>query len=132
MQVPEFLEGNSPTRLFQGLVAGVILTLVLGFNYFGLSTTGTVKELVSEARTGGATVALTPYCTRAFETAVADDKSQKVKFMKADSWMRDTYMKKGGWATPLGADEPNDALASACASTMVAKYEAAGKKAEAK
>ena len=48
MKVPSFLspfvDGDSPKRLFQGLAAGVIGTMVIGFGWGGWNIGSTVEQ----------------------------------------------------------------------------------------
>jgi hypothetical protein len=38
---------------------------------------------------------------------------------KTSSWDRHTYIEKGGWATMPGSNEPNQAVARACANILI-------------
>ncbi len=47
-------------------------------------------------------------------------KDQKLKeLIKTDSWERDGYVEKQGWATMLGEKEPNSEVADECASQIM-------------
>lgn len=126
MQVPslkKYQSGYTLVHMFWCGVSIAIVTLLVGFNYFGLSTKGTVRGLVSTARSESTTAALLPYCIKAFEEAIAADNSKKDAFMKINYWSRDSYVRKAGWATALGTKDPNSKVAEACAKTMGTKYE---------
>ena len=49
MQLPAILEGQSLTRLLQGAFAGVVATLIIGFNWGGWVTGGTAKEMTQKS-----------------------------------------------------------------------------------
>jgi len=44
MQMPAILEGESLTRFVQGAIAGVIATVVIGFNWGGWTLESTAKQ----------------------------------------------------------------------------------------
>ena len=78
MQVPAILRGESRTRLLQGMVAGAIATMVVGFNWGGWVTGGTAKGMAATAETNGRMSILVPLCVAQFiatEGAVAKIKA---------------------------------------------------------
>ena len=64
--------------------------------------------------------ALAPICVDKFRQA-ADVKATTVALNATDTWKRDTFVEKGGWATFPGAAEPNRDVAEACATILSAK-----------
>jgi hypothetical protein len=60
MAVPSILQGESRTRLLQGIALGVIATLVVGFFWGGWVTGGTVKNVAATAGTKGKMSVLAP------------------------------------------------------------------------
>jgi hypothetical protein len=117
MQLPAILQGDSRTRLVQGAVAGSILTIVIGFGFAGWQLTTNV-ERHAELRVDAALVAaLTPICVDRFQHA-ADVKATLVALKATDTWQRDSFVEKGGWATFPGSAAPNSGVAEACAKIL--------------
>lgn len=120
MQLPSILQGESRTRLIQGAVGGSLLTMVIGFGWGGWQLQSTAHK-AAELQTNNALVAaLAPICVDKFRQA-ADVKATTVALNATDTWKRDTFVEKGGWATFPGAAEPNRDVAEACATILSAK-----------
>jgi alpha/beta superfamily hydrolase len=66
MAVLSILQGESRTRLLQGIALGVIATLVVGFSWGGWVTGGTAKSRVATAETNGKMSVLVPLCVTQF------------------------------------------------------------------
>ena len=102
--VPSMLRGESLKRLLQGVVVGVVLTVVVGFNWFhygfGWMLGGTAEKVASERVDVALVAAYTPV------------------FAKVESWRRDDYVKKAGLATIPGGTAPNSSVADACAGVL--------------
>ena len=60
--------------------------------------------------------ALTPICVDKFKQA-SDAKTSLAALKAVDSWQRDSFVTKGGWATFPG-NEPNRDVADACAKVL--------------
>ncbi len=119
MQLPKILEGESVTRLLQGAVVGALATVVIGFSWGGWTRESTSKEM-SEKKVSAALVAvLAPMCADKFRQGT-DGAVNMAEFKKVNSWMQDSYIQKGGWATFPGMDSPDLAVARACASLLAA------------
>ncbi len=117
MQLPPILMGDSRVRLIQGAVSGSVLTMILGFGFGGWQLATNV-ERHAELRVNAALVAaLTPICVEKFKHA-PDVKTMQVALLATDSWQRDGFVEKGGWATFAGASEPNSGVAEACAKIL--------------
>ena len=113
-----YVDGDSPTRLFQGLAVGVIGTLIIGFGWGGWNTGGTVHEKVEAATLTAMVAALAPICADKFERAAKADNDLVVKLAAVDSWQRDSHLMKTGWATFPGGAEPDRGVAEACATLL--------------
>ena len=122
MKTPEFLapyvDGDSPTRLFQGLAAGVIATLIIGFGFSGWTLGGTAKEQVETAKLEAMVSALAPICADKFEHAAKANNDLIKKIAAVDSWQRDGHLLKAGYATFPGGQEPSNNVAEACAALL--------------
>ena len=66
MQVPSILQGESRTRLLQGIAIGVVATLVVGFSWGGWVTGTTAKSMAAAAETKGQMSTLVPLCAAQF------------------------------------------------------------------
>src|SRR5712691_944624 len=66
MQVPSILRGESLTRLLQGIAAGAVATLVIGFSWGGWVTGTTAKNMASAAEIKGQMSTLVPLCVAQF------------------------------------------------------------------
>jgi hypothetical protein len=62
MPVPSILQAESRTRLVQGIVIGIVATVVIGFSWGGWVTGGTAKSMTSAAETSGQMSVLVPLC----------------------------------------------------------------------
>ena len=122
MKVPSFLspfvDGDSPKRLFQGLAAGVIGTMVIGFGWGGWNVGSTVEQKVETAGVSAMVAALSPICAAKFEQAAKADNDLIIKLSAVNSWERDNYLMKTGWTTFPGGGEPNYAVAQACSELL--------------
>lgn len=101
-----------------GAVGGAAALALVGF-YFGGWVTGSKANELAQQRADKAVVAvLAPICVDKFRHAKnADDNLGKLKAIDY-SWDKGTYVSKGGWATMPGNDEPNSAVAQACAEML--------------
>ena len=114
MQLPSILQGDSLTRLIQGAVAGAVLTLILGFGWGGWQLQGKAQKAADVQTRNALVAALAPICVDKFQHNT-DVKATTVALAATESWKRDTFVEKGGWATFPGNAEPNRDVAEACA-----------------
>jgi hypothetical protein len=112
MQLPEW---TKPALLGAG--AGAIALAVIGFNWGGWMTNSSAVEMSNEQSTAAMVAALTPYC---IQMSKDDPKSFSVlaELKEASSYKRRGIVEKAGWATPLGAEEPDRDLAEACQTAL--------------
>jgi hypothetical protein len=120
------LRGESLKRLLQGVVVGVALTVVVGFNWFhygfGWTLGGTAETMASNRVDVALVAAYTPVCVEKFVGPADDAKWEE--FAKVESWNRDDFVKKAGLATIPGATEPNSSVAISCAGVLTKLLEA--------
>jgi hypothetical protein len=119
MQVPLMLQGESLTRLFQGACAGFLATVVIGFNWGGWTLESTARQMADKSSNAALVAALAPICAEKFRSA-SDATLNMVEFKKVNSWMQDSYIEKGGWATFPGMTSPDRGVAQACANLLSA------------
>ena len=77
MQVPSILRAESRARLVQGIVIGVVATVVIGFSWGGWVTGTTARSMTSAAETSGQMSVLVPLCVTQF--MAADGAVAKIK-----------------------------------------------------
>ena len=108
MQIPEW---TNPALMGAG--AGAIALAIVGFSWGGWVTGGSASKMSSDDSMVAVASALTPYCVLNSQN---DPKSVTVmaELEKASSYQRRGIVEKAGWATPLGAEKPDKALAEAC------------------
>ncbi|MEP3048893.1 MAG: hypothetical protein ABJL55_21320 [Roseibium sp.] len=108
MQIPEW---TKPGLLGAG--AGAIALAIVGFGWGGWMTSSSAEKLSNKQSIAATTSALTPYCVR---NSQDDPKSTDVlaEIEKASSYKKRGIVEEAGWATPLGAEKPDRALAAAC------------------
>lgn len=108
MQIPVW---TKPALVGAG--CGAIALAIVGFSWGGWVTTGGAQKIAQNETSSAIAVALTPYC---LERSQSDPLSAKILAdLKASStYGRRVIVEKAGWATPLGMETPNSALAQAC------------------
>jgi hypothetical protein len=117
MQLPEIFKGNSPVRLAQGAAAGAIAAVVIGFSFGGWMLGGTAQKMADKSANNALVSALAPICVDKFQHA-SGAQTTLVELKAVDSWRRDSFVEKGGWATLPGMERPNRDVAEACAKLL--------------
>ena len=69
MQLPSILRGESLTRLLQGAAAGVVATMIIGFNWGGWTLGSTAEKQVKDAEQASIVRVLAPICADKFQHA---------------------------------------------------------------
>jgi alpha/beta superfamily hydrolase len=112
MQIPTWTQ-----PAISGAVVGAAALAIIGFGWGGWVTGGNAKEMAQDAASTATVAAMTPYCVA---RSKSDPNSAKVfaALKAADDYDRSDIIAKAGWATPLGAKSPNDALATACTTAL--------------
>ena len=116
MNLPPIFKGDSLTRLVQGAACGAALAMIIGFSWGGWTLQSKAQKFADEKAETAVVAALTPICVDKFEHA-ADAKTTLAALKAEDSWKRDTFISKGGWATFPG-NAPNRDVAEACAKIL--------------
>lgn len=119
MQIPDMLQGESLKRLLQGAVAGFLATVVIGFNWGGWTLGSTARQMAEKSSNTALVAALAPICAEKFRNA-SNATLNMVEFKNVSSWMQDSYIEKGGWATFPGLTSPERGVAQACANLLTA------------
>jgi hypothetical protein len=119
MQLPPILQGESLIRLLQGALVGFLATAIIGFNWGGWTLESTARQMAEKSAIAARVAALAPMCADKFQQA-ADAKLNMAELNKVNSWMQDSYIEKGGWATFPGTASPERGVAQACADLLTA------------
>ena len=117
MQLPSMLKGDSLIRLMQGAFGGIVATAFVGFNWGGWTLESTAKEMAATSANAAVVAALAPICADKFRQA-ANASFNLVELKQVNSWMQDSYIEKGGWATFAGVNSPERGVAQACANLL--------------
>ena len=119
MEVPSILQGESRTRLLQGMAAGAVAAMVIGFSWGGWMTGGSASRLADEQADSAVVAALTPVCVEKF----LQDNNAKANLAAlrkiSSNWEQGEYLQKGGWVTQPGATSSDYHLARACAEKLI-------------
>ncbi|MCV0396168.1 MAG: hypothetical protein K5872_04675 [Rhizobiaceae bacterium] len=108
MKTPEWL-----APALYGAAAGAVALAIVGFSWGGWVTGATAQKMAGEASASAVAASWTPYCVARSK----DDPNSSgtlAELKAANGFNRLKILESAGWATPLGADEPNRALARAC------------------
>jgi hypothetical protein len=119
MEMPSIMQGESLTRLLQGAFAGFVATVVIGFGWGGWTLGSTAKQMAEKNASAAVVAVLAPMCADKFRQG-ADASANMVELKKVSSWMQDSYIEKGGWATFPGNASPDRSVAQACATLLTA------------
>ena len=105
------------TVLWSAAGGAVVWWIVLSA-VFGWMPAGSA-ETKAEARAEAAVLgALAPICVERFNQD-ADREQKLVALKKENSWQRDAFIIKQGWATMPGAETPGRKVAVECASRII-------------
>jgi alpha/beta superfamily hydrolase len=108
MNIPEWTK-----PALAGAGAGAIALAIVGFSWGGWMTADAAGQMSDKGSVAAVATALTPYCVQnARNDPMASGVMAELK--AANSYNRRGIVEKSGWATPLGADAPDRALAETC------------------
>jgi len=117
MQNSVWYRGESLTRLLQGVAAGAIATLVIGFGWGGWMLGGSAKTLADNTASSAVVAAIAPICVDQFQRS-ADAANNLTELKKTDSWQQAAYVEKGGWAVMPGSKAADSGVPQACAALL--------------
>ncbi len=117
MQLPPILQGESLKRLMQGAIVSFFATVIIGFNWGGWTLESTAKQMAEKDANGALVAVLAPICAERFRQA-KEVSLNMAELKKTASWMQDSYIEKGGWATFSGMTSPESGVAQACADLL--------------
>ncbi len=101
-----------------GALGGAIVLAIIGFAWGGWVTGGTAQEKAEEMADNAVVARLAPICVEQFRQD--SEKDQKLNDLKKeDSWKRNEFVEKQGWATMPGEKKPDSKVAGKCAEMIV-------------
>jgi hypothetical protein len=96
------------------VVASIILTMIVGFNWGGWVTGGTAQRAATTAANSAVVERLSSICVSQFNLDPA--KTEKLtEFSAAKGSQRTSYVRDQGWATMPGEEKADNKVADACA-----------------
>ncbi len=106
------------TLVFWSCVASAVVTMIIGFSWGGWVTGGTARSMAQVTGDEAVVKRLAPICVVRFTQDPSKD--QKLKEVKdTDTWQRGDYVKKQGWATMPGEQEPDGRVADECVKLLM-------------
>jgi hypothetical protein len=109
-----------PTKAiaFWSCLASMVLTMIVGFGWGGWVTGGTAQKMAETMTEEAVVKRLAPICVVQFNRDPG--KEQKLVTLKGtDSWQRDGYIEKQGWAVMPGEEKSDNKVADACAKLLL-------------
>ncbi len=101
-----------------GAVGGGIALAIIGFAWGGWVTGGAAEQMAEASARKAVVARLAPICVEQFNQD--SERDQKLKKLKEeDSWKRDDYVERQGWATMPGEKEADSKVAGKCAELLV-------------
>ena len=105
-----------PTKavLFWSVLAAIILTMIVGFNWGGWVTSSTAQDMAKKTAAEAVVDRLALICVDQF----AQDPEKATKLIalnEASTYQRDDYVTEQGWATMTGDEKPDRNVANVCA-----------------
>ena len=105
------------TLVFWSWVGAAVVTMIIGFSWGGWVTGGTARTTAEAMAQDAVVKRLAPICV--VQSGRDPAKAEKLVALKEEgSWQRGEYVGKQGWATMPGEQEPDSAVARACATLL--------------
>jgi hypothetical protein len=105
------------TVLWSAVGGALVWWIVLGA-VFGWMPAGSAERQAGEQAKAAVLDVLAPICVERFQQDT--DREQKLEALKQEnSWQRDAFVTKQGWATMPGAGEPGSGVAVECANRIL-------------
>ena len=117
MENSVWYRGESLTRLLQGVAAGAIATLVIGFGWGGWMLGSSAKTLADSTASSAVIAAIAPICADQFQRST-DAAVNLTALKKASTWDQGTFVEKGGWAVMPGSKAADSGVPQACAALL--------------
>jgi len=101
-----------------GAICGAIITMIIGFAWGGWVLGSNSMNIGEEMAQTAVLGRLAPICVAQFNQDPERDKKLK-ELKEIDSWKRDDYVGKQGWATMPGEKEPDGRIAESCSELII-------------
>ena len=106
------------TAVAWSCIASIIVTMIVGFTWGGWVTGGTALKMAEASGEDAVVKRLAPVCVVQFKQDAR--KTQKLQGLKeTGTWEQADFVKKQGWATMPGAQEPDNKVAGECAKLLL-------------
>lgn len=115
MRMPAIFQGEARTRFLQGIAAGAVAAMTIGFIWGGWVTEGTARTMSAMAESSGRMSILVPMCVAQF-TAVD---GAVAKFKAAGSYSRDNVISE--FVKTVASTSMDYSFARACAAGVEAE-----------
>ena len=101
------------------VVGGALVWWIVLSAVFGWMPAGSAERQAEERANTAVLDVLAPICVERFNQDT--DREQKLAALKKEnSWQRDAFVSKQGWATMPGAEKPERGVAIECANQILA------------
>ena len=117
MAMPQYLQGESLTRLIQGAAVGFVATLVLGFSWGGWMLGNSASKMADVTAKSAVAAAIATICVQQFQSS-AEAATNMVKLKKTGTYQQAAFVEKGGWAMIPGSTEVSPDVSQACAKLL--------------
>ena len=106
------------TAVVWACIASIIVTMIVGFTWGGWVTGGTAQKMADASGEDAVVKRQAPVCVLQFTQDTR--KSQKLQGLKeTGTWEPADFVKKQGWATMPGEQEPDNKVAGECAKLLL-------------
>jgi hypothetical protein len=106
------------TAVFWSLVAGMILTIIIGFAWGGWVTGGAAQRMARTAAQDAVVERLAPICVAQFNQDPGKD-AKLTELREANSYRRSDYIRDQGWATMPGDERPDRKVVDECVELLM-------------
>ena len=118
MTMPQFLQGESLTRLLQGVALGTVATMIVGFNWGGWMLGSTAAKMADSSAKSAVVAAIAPICVQQFQQS-ADAATNMAELKKTSiPYQQAAFIEKGGWALMPGSTAVSSGVSEACAKLL--------------
>ncbi|NNE24636.1 MAG: hypothetical protein HKN11_18710 [Rhizobiales bacterium] len=120
MALPLEIQSLPIKPLMLGAAGGIILTLAVGFSWFGIPGPGWMTSNGAQAMANAAVVErLVPICVAQAQND-SDEKRLADLLALTSTYRQAEHVREAGWATQAGATDPNRKVADLCAQALMA------------
>ena len=99
-------------------IVGAIVISIVGFSWWGWVLESTANQKAKQMSEEAVIISLANICV--YQASQDPGKDLKLKEMiNQSSWIRGDYVKKQGWSTIAGEEEPESGVADKCAELLM-------------